>query len=63
MTQTMDRIEQGRARALNFARAQGLSEIAAEEFAFEYVAVLEDRMYEQRYPDVPLPTPEEVWYS
>lgn len=63
MTQTTDRIEQGRLRAVNFARAKGLSEIAAEEFASEYAAVLEDRAHEQRYPDVPLPTPEEVWFS
>ena len=36
---------------------------AAEEFAGEYVAVLEDRLHELRYPDLPPPTPEEVWFA
>lgn len=63
MTENVDRAEQDRVRARNFATMQGVSPDAAEEFAFEYVAVIEDRLYEQRYPDAPLPTPEEVWLS
>jgi hypothetical protein len=63
MTETVDHVERGRVQALDFAKAQGLSPTDAEEFSFDYAAMIEDRLHELRYPDVPLPTPEEVWYS
>ncbi len=63
-TATMtDRLELARIRAHAFAAEQGSDEAAAESFAGEYVALLEDRLHEIRYPDVPLPTPEEVWFA
>lgn len=63
MTETVDHVERGRVQALAFAKAQELSPTDAEEVSFDYAAMIEDRLHELRYPDVPLPTPEEVWYS
>lgn len=60
---TTDRLELARLRAHAFAVEQGSAAAAAEEFAGEYVAVLEDRLHEPRYPDLPPPTPEEVWFA
>lgn len=63
MTKNAELAELRRRGALAFAKSRGATRAAAEEFAFEYMAVLEDRAHERRYPDVPLPTPEEVWIS
>ena len=60
---TTDRFELARLRARAFASEQGRDGAAAEAFAGEYVAFLEDWLHEPRYPDVPPPTPEEVWWS
>ena len=63
MQTTTDRIEFARAQAFAFAIEQGARPSLAEDFAGEYVCVLEDRSAELRYPDLPAPTPEEVWIS
>lgn len=63
MQTTTDRLELARSRAFTYALEQGATPARAEEFAGEYVCVLEDRATEIRYPDLPAPTPEEVWAS
>jgi len=63
MQTTEETYELARARALAFAAEQDISPSAAEVFADEYALVLEDRAHETRYPDLPAPTPEEVWFS
>lgn len=63
MQTTTDRLERARAQAFDYAIEQGATPSRAEDFAGEYVCVLEDRSTELRYPDRPAPTPEEVWFS
>lgn len=63
MQTTTDRLELARSQASTYALEQGATPSRAEEFAGEYVCVLEDRSTETRYPDLPAPTPEEVWFS
>lgn len=63
MQTTTDRLELARGQAFDFALEQGATPSRAENFALEYVCVLEDRATELRYPDLPAPTPEEVWIS
>jgi len=63
MHTTQNRAELAHEQAFAFALAQGSGRERAEEFAGEYVNVLEDRAGEIRYPDAPAPTPEEVWIS
>lgn len=50
-----------RAWASGLAYASSRPVIGADPVAFadEYAAFIEDRMYELRYPDLPLPTPED----
>ena len=63
MQTTEETYELARARALAFVAEQEISPSAAEVFVDEYALVLEDRAHETRYPDLPPPTPEEVWFS
>ncbi|MGC5173057.1 hypothetical protein ACLQ2Q_20655 [Microbacterium sp. DT81.1] len=63
MQTTTDRLELARGQAFDYAIEQGGPPSRAEDFAGEYVCVLEDRATELRYPDLPAPTPEEVWFS
>ena len=50
--------EQWRA-AFDHARQDGHNEAEAREFADEYAAYVEDRQYELRDPDLPIPSPSE----
>jgi len=44
------------------AHAVGSGAADPEQFANDYTSMLEDAQYENRYPDVPLPTPAEfIW--
>ncbi len=63
MQTIQDRAELAREQARAFAVAQDAPPERAEEFADEYLTVLEDRAGEIFYPDAPAPTPEEVWFS
>lgn len=63
MHTTQNRADLAHEQAFAFALAQGSGRERAEEFAGEYVNVLEDRAGEICYPDAPAPTPEEVWIS
>lgn len=45
--------------ALIHARQDGQDEQDARDFADEYAAYVEDHLGENRYPDLPLPTPSE----
>lgn len=63
MQTSEEKYELARAHALAFAAEQDSTPGAAEVFANEYMLVLEDRANETRYPDLPAPTPEEVWFS
>lgn len=63
MQTTKNRAELAHEEAFLFALAQGAERERAEEFAGEYVNVLEDRAGEIPYPDAPAPMPEEVWIS
>lgn len=63
MRTTQDRAELARSQAFAFAIAEGADSERAEQFADEYVGVLEDRVGETLNSDAPAPTPEEVWIS
>lgn len=50
-------------RAIEYAQTVPTEILDAQSFADSYAAMVEDRMYEIRFPDVADPTPEEFFYS
>jgi hypothetical protein len=62
-TITVDRVELARHRALEFAQAPWSDVADPAGFADEYAFAYEEWLTEIHDPDLPFPTPEEVWGS